>query len=294
MAATLRHAVARGLDDPTGHLEEKEPHPTDTHPLTRQRLAALGRTPEPALLAEVATTPTPEALLRLGAYFAKPDALCRAATDDFLAVARADARVFQEELEAVAAEVGHEELVLHENTRGGDTFVIAGGVLFVLLGLSLMTFDIHGLDTTEERIVGGFAITAGLSLAAHGAALLRRGDRPFLILRRREMMIPGLNTPIAWEHMADLDMTLHQGRVITRLLLPPGALFPARVPGSRRVKLDPKRRIVTLTAGTPHGMKAQDLAELIACYRRAVEARRLLAAEGAPTDPTAGAAGHDV
>ncbi|WP_309228771.1 M48 family metalloprotease, partial [Roseomonas sp. KE2513] len=92
VAATLQHAAERGLDDPAGHLEETQPHPTDTHPPTRQRLSSLDREPSPALLAEAATPPPREALSRLGAYFADPEPLCRAATADFLGSARAEAR----------------------------------------------------------------------------------------------------------------------------------------------------------------------------------------------------------
>lgn len=291
VAATLRHAAARGLDDPAGHLEEEQPHPTDTHPPTRQRLAALGRPPGPELLAAAVAAAPPEALVRLDEYFAEPAELCRAATADFLAVVRRNVQALREELEAAAADVGIEEKVPHENTRGGGMVVAGMGALFALVGLAILALDLPGLDTTEERVLVGTALTLGLALAAYGIVLLRRGDRPFLILRPEEMMIPGLSSPIAWGHVADLDMTLHQGRVTTRLLLPPEAPFPGRPPGSRRVQLDPKRHIVTLTAGMPRGMKAQDFAELIARYRRAGEARRLLAEVRTATSRTAVATG---
>lgn len=280
VAAALRHAVARGLDDPASYLEKEQPHPTDTHPPTRQRLAALGRPPELALLAEAVAPPPPEALARLGAYFAEPNAICRAAADDFLSVMRHHARAYREKLEAAAAEVGPGESVLHENTRGGGMFVIGMGVLFMLAGLTVLALGFRGLDTTEEQGLVGVALAAGAGLVGYGILLMRRGDRPFLILRSEEMVIPGLSAPILWEHVADLDVMLHQGGVVTRLLLLPEAPLPARVPGGRRVKLDAKRRVVTLTAGLPRGMKAPGFGDLIDRYRRAAEARRLLA-EGA-------------
>ena len=289
VAATLHHAIARGLDDPAAHLEEEQPHPTDTHPPTSQRLAALGRPPEATLLAEAAAAPPLDALDWLGAYFAEPAAICYAVTDDFLSMVRRNARAFREELEATVAEVGSEERVLHENTRGGALFIIGMSALFALFGLATLVLDLPGLSPQDERIVAGTALAGGLGLVAYGVVLLRRGDRPFLILRPQEMLIPGLSAPIAWGHVADLDMTLHQGRVVTRMLLSPDAPFPARLSGRRRVKLDPKRRVITLTAGLPRGIEAPDLAELIARYRRAAEARRLLAEERTISSAEAGA-----
>ena len=112
--------------------------------------------------------------------------------------------------------------------------------------------------------------------------LLRRGDRPFLILRPDSLLISGLDRPILWEHVADLDMSVDRGRVSTRILLPSEAPFPARLPRGRRVKLDTRRRIVTFAAAPPRNLKVQSFADLIARYRQADAARRILAQEGRP------------
>ena len=83
MAAILDHVIAHGLDDPAAHLEAEQPHPTDTHPPTRERIGALGRTLDAELLAASAIVPPPHALGQLAAYFADPAGLCLAATADF-------------------------------------------------------------------------------------------------------------------------------------------------------------------------------------------------------------------
>ena len=55
------------------------------------------------------------------------------------------------------------------------------------------------------------------------------------------------------------------------------------------MRLDPKRGIVTLRAALPRGMRAQGFADLVAQYRHAATARRLLAeAESAPPPGPAG------
>ncbi|WP_211257511.1 M48 family metalloprotease [Muricoccus aerilatus] len=280
VAATLRHAAENGLDDPASHLEETQPHPTDTHPPTRQRLSSLGREPMPTLLAEAATPPPPDALSRLSAYFADPEPLCHAATADFLNSARAEAREVHQALEAAATGVAEEPVALHENTRAGAIFLFAFGGILAAAALALLALDVPGVDVTEERIVAGAGGGLGLLLILFGVPLLRRGNKPFLILRPDSLLIAGLDRPILWQHVADLDMSVDRGSVITRILLPPEAPFPARLPRGRRVKLDTKRHIVTFTAAPPRDLKVQGFADLIARYRQADAARRILAEEG--------------
>jgi hypothetical protein len=284
VAASLQHAAARGLDDPSGHLEEAQPHPTDTHPPTRQRLAALGRQPEPALLAEAAAPPAPDALLRLDAYFADPAALCRAATADFLRLARERRLEEHQALQAAAAGVEEAPVALHENTRGGGIFLIAFGALLVAAALFVAAVEVPGVDASGRWVVAGAGGGLGLIFIGFGIPLLRRGDRPFLVLRPDSMLITGLDRPIRWEQVADLDMTMDGGRVLTRILLLPEAPFPARMRGGRRVKLDAKRRIVSFPAAPPRRLKVEGYAELVGRYRQADAARRILEAEqrGAP------------
>ena len=282
VAATLHHAGERGLDDPVRHLEEAQPHPTDTHPPTRQRLSALGREPGPELLAEAAAAAPPDALSRLGAYFAEPEPLCRAATADFVGVARAKAQEAHQALEAAATGVAEEPVALHENTRAGAIFLFTFGGILTAGALALLAMDVPGFDVTEERIVAGAGAALGLFLIVCGLFLRKQGDRPFVVLRPDTLSIGGLDRPIPWNHVADLDMTVDRGRVVTRILLPPGAPFPTRLPRGRRVKLDPKRRILTFTAAPPRHLKVEGFAELIARYRQADAARRVLAGQARP------------
>nr|WP_245214805.1 M48 family metallopeptidase [Pararoseomonas indoligenes] len=286
--ATFRLAAERGLDDSAKYLEEEQPHPTDTHPPTRQRIAALGREPDAALLAEASAAPPPEAMDRLGALFAAPEALCRAATEDFLAAVHSNLRARQDALKEAAAGVAPEAAVLGENTRGGGIFLLCFGAILLAAILFVMAVEVPGFGTQEKGIICGSAGVLALGFGIAGYLMLRRHDRPFLVLRPETMEIPGLDRPIAWADIADLDMTLDRGAIVTRILLPPEAPFPARLPGAgRRVKLDVKQRIVTLRSGLPRGLKAQGLAELIGRYRQADLARRLLAEETAGRNETA-------
>lgn len=284
VAATLDRVAEHGLDSPADHLEERQPHPTDTHPTTRQRLDALGREVTPALLAAAAAPPPPDAASRLSAYFADPGSLCRAATEDFLAAAGEDAQASREMLEAAAAGIGTEAVVLHENSRGGGLFLIGFGGILAAAALVLVAIGLPAREGREAWIAVAGGGGLGLVFLAFGIGMLRRGDKPFLVLRPEAMAIAGLDRPIAWEHALDLEMSMHQGRIVTRILLPPEAPFPARAPGGRRVKLDPRRRSVTFAAGPPRGLKAQGFADLVWRYRQAAMARQILAKEGAAGD----------
>lgn len=277
VAAILDHTIARGLDDPAAHLEAEQAHPTDTHPPTRERVAALGRPLDAALLAAAATVPPPHALGQLAAYFADPAALCREATADFVGAVRAHDAALRAHLEATVAEVGTDDRVLRENSRPGAFVLIVGGFLFAAGAAGLATFGLRGLSAGDVRLVASAALAMGGLLAGFGGLRLWRGERTTLILRPDSLSVPGLDRAIPWDDVADLDMTAGQNRIVTRLLLPPDAAFPRRVPGGRLVKLDGKRRIVSITTPLPRKTTPQAFADLVALYRQAAGARRVLA-----------------
>lgn len=99
----------------------------------------------------------------------------------------------------------------------------------------------------------------------------------FLVLRLDALGIPDLDGPIRWANLADVDLRTTNNRVTLRLLLAPHAPTMRRLAGACRVRLDAGPGIVTVAAVLPRPMRPHDLAALVARYRRAAEARRLLA-----------------
>ncbi len=281
VAAILDHVRAQGLD-PAAYLDAEQPHPTDTHPPTIQRLLALDRPPTPATLAEAAALPGADALAGLAAYVADPAGLCRQATADFLDIVRADRRAYRAALASVAAAVEGEDRALHENTRVAVVLAV-GAVLSGLLGSALLAFGLPDLPVGDQQILAGAVLVFVPVLALWAAMAWRRCRGAFLLLRPDAMCITALDRPIAWDDIADLDMMLSRGTLSTRILLPPGAPFPGRRPGARGVRLDPQQRIVTLRARLPPGMTGQGFAALIGRYRQAAAARALLAAQAEQT-----------
>lgn len=277
VAAVIDHAAAVGLDDPAVHLETEQAHPTDTHPPTRQRIAALGQTLDQTLLAAAATPPTPEALEILSTYFADPAALCRAATADFLAAVHARKAAVRAHLEATAAEIGSQPRVLRTNHRSrGLVLAVAGGV-FAAAALALALLGIPGASPYELKVALVTVAIIAAVFGGGGALILLRQEPISLILEAEGLKAPGLEQTIAWDDIADLDMLASSGHIVTRLLLMPSAPWPQRSRGRHGVKLDPKHRIVTLSVGLPRKMKPQDFANLIGLYQAAHQARKLLA-----------------
>ncbi|WP_244276557.1 M48 family metallopeptidase [Methylobacterium indicum] len=284
VAAVLDRAVAEGLDDPSAHLAAGQAHPTDTHPPTGERLAALGRAVDPALVSAAGMAPPPHALGQLAAYFADPAGLCRAASADFLGAVRARDAAFRADLEATVAEIGTGERVLRAHHRPRGLVFVVAGLLFAAIALAVAAFGVPGILPRDGTIVAAAACALAVLMGGAGALILSRGTPVTLVLSPEGLASPGLDRAIAWDDIADLDMTISHAGVVTRVLLPPAAPFPGRRPGRHGVTLDPKRRIVTLAVPMPRGMKPQGFADLIAAYRAATEARRILAA-AAPSAP---------
>ncbi|WP_245504185.1 M48 family metallopeptidase [Lichenihabitans psoromatis] len=288
VAAVLDHAIARGLDDPAAHLEAEQTHPTDTHPTTRDRLAALGCPPSPERLDAARAAPPREALGKLAAYFDDPVGLCQAATADFLAAVRQNDDALQAHLAATAAKVDADDRVLTVNKRPqGYVLLVSGGVM-IGVSLILLVTDVPGLGAGELRLVAATSATLGALLAGFGLFCLWQGERTSLVFGRDALTVPGLDRPIAWDDIADLDLACDYNRMTTRLLLRPGSPLPERVTRARNVKLDPKQRIVTLKTILPGKMKPQEFADLLGRYQHAAEARRRLAALNAAPHVLAG------
>ncbi|GGF54209.1 peptidase M48 [Azorhizobium oxalatiphilum] len=278
VAVTVEHVTARGADDPTPHLGQRQPHPTDTHPPTAQRIAALGREVTPAAIAEATAPPAPDALARLAAYFAAPEALARTATARFLGTLRQDLDAHRDALQAVADEVRVEPLPLYENSRVGAIFLFVFGGLFIAAGLSLaIVGQVPGTSASQTLLIAALGAGLGLIFALAGIPLLMRGKKPFLILERDALVHPGLDRPIPWAEMSGLGYQNDKGNLVILVEIAPDAPFPAKVKGARRIKLNAKKRLITIRAIPPRVLKLQGAVDVIDSYARAAQARRVLA-----------------
>ncbi len=163
---------------------------------------------------------------------------------------------------------------------------VAGGQ-FSAAALALALLGIPRASPYELNVALVTVMTIAAVFGGLGALFLLRQEPVSLILDAEGLKAPGLEQTIAWDHIADLDMLVSTGHMVTRLLLMPAAPWPQRAPGRHGVRLDPKQRIITLSIGLPRKMKPQDFANLIGRYQAAHQARQLLAERdrARPTPP---------
>ncbi|ATY30763.1 peptidase M48 [Sphingomonas psychrotolerans] len=283
IAATVEQARTHGLDDPSG-IEEQQPHPTDTHPPRHQRLAALGVTPGPALLAEVTTPPAEDAMARISALFAAPEQLFRDLTADFTGGARETHRAHRESLETAAGAVATEAVEVRDSTKAGGWALLVGGLIFAAMAIGIkieesqLPSDIRSLTLIAAGIALVFLVIA--------VALLIRGEKPFVTLHPDRIVLDGVDRPLLWREIEQVGYQVAGGANSNGLrfsvFLNPDAPLPGRGKGARRAKINRKKHGIEIASRRLRNkMTAQAFADLIEQYRMADHARRLLAQQDA-------------
>jgi len=288
LPAILRAAAERGLDDPRIHLEEQQPHPTDTHPPTSQRIAALGLLtpsgPDAEVLAHATRPVLPGEPTALDACFADPGAIGRLLTEDFAGALQQHEAAVAEALERAAAAVqAEDEREIFENTAAASwVFFVLGGILVCMgaVGMALWLTAELGIETVLSSMI----ILTGLPMLVAALFFRRRGRRPVMVLTPTGFRSPGLADEVPWLDIA--DFTVFTGNALRlEFLIALGRPMPRSI--SRRAKVDASGRTVTLPSYGLRGLKPAAYAELLGTYWRAAIARAELAQRRAATPATA-------
>lgn len=286
----LSRAGAVGFADPSRHLEDRQPHPTDSHPPTRQRIEALGVPLDATLLAE-ASRPVQQA----DAAFADslfPDwpALRRRLGDDILAVARQHDRKRQAQLEQAATAIV-EDIPIHE--RGGRLVTLGIGIPGVMLIVSALVLAwvpfgsvwVSGNDVWVAVAAAGVIGLLGASfivLAAYRHKRVRSG--PFLVVGPQGFHCRGIDGAIPWSAVQNIQVMV--GRAyITTFTFVSGASLPAQLSHRWTVKLDRRHNQLRLKGYMPAGLKPQAYLDLLNSALRAYRAQKLLREREAAAKP---------
>ncbi|ONG50086.1 hypothetical protein BKE38_19460 [Pseudoroseomonas deserti] len=283
LAEMLAAAAERGLDDPSRHLEDRQPHPTDTHPPDSQRLASLGQAVTPALLAR-ATRPVAAAEAGLEHAFADAPALMRQLSDELIQRLRSQHAAVAEALQEAAGAVQQEARLLYPNTRA-QGFLLGGvGVFFALgaLACTAIWLGLFGLHSGDRAVpVAGVALVLlALLMFFAGWLQVRRARRPFLRLTPDGFGVPD-GPEIPWLHVADLGFTMANGRLRSNFLIRPRLPLPPKLGHGMRLGSHNGLREVALHSYAAQGLKPQDYADLVVTYWRAAQARAELAERAA-------------
>ncbi len=149
----IRDVKSQGVGDPRAHLEDEQPHPTDSHPTTSQRLAALGVEVDAALLAAAGDLTGSALLQELDLYETTDPGSSQdttAATKEARSALGLEAEFILAADESMVKEIaalrrpageGLETLFLYE---GSPLFVVAAFVIGIIASLSAV--GLAGID----------------------------------------------------------------------------------------------------------------------------------------------------
>ncbi|QEE41341.1 MULTISPECIES: M48 family metallopeptidase [unclassified Methylobacterium] len=280
VAGVLDAIPVAGFPEPGAHLDDRQAHPTDTHPSDRQRIAALGVPLDAELFARAARPLTVGDRAWPAALVADWTGLCRWLSVDFLTGAREHRAAERVYLEETAAAVPVEETVVHEN---GAPMVWTMGVLALLFagaGAALLLYPralgvAH--DALAQQILGA-AAAAGVAWAGIYAGLVhRRGRTPLLVLTPDVLRSPLLDSAVAWKDVADFQVT-HGKRLTLTLALTPDATLPRTKRLFSQAGVSRRRRHVCVQSLGSRGLKPDAFAALVGRYLAASRARVHLSA----------------
>ncbi len=282
VAAAIAHARAVGLGDPAAALEQRQPHPTDSHPPSGQRLEALGVGVTEALLTRAArpvpagTTAFAETLFRDWA------GTCAAVSEDALGLAASGHAEHTLRLREAAGQPTEAVVeVLGDWRRPAAIWCVAG---CVLLGTGLVFLRAVLLPSAADaaRDAASWLAAAGLP-AAGAAALLRTAmlwrsrATPLITLQAEGFLCRGLDRMVPWIGVERLSLTRQRSTHVF-IHLKDTTRLPRRMVGWG-VLVHGRRRVVTMLGVRPRDLTPDGFVELLHRYWSAAVARAALAGE---------------
>ncbi|PVZ56476.1 peptidase M48 [Pseudomonas sp. B1(2018)] len=284
--SVLQELAAQPLTLPEEEMAASLPHPSDTHPSNRERLASLQVTVEEAVSRGTRPIIAAQASAAMDHYFADPQALRARITEDFLGhYVEQDAAVVQE----LRSHAGNamEEVRLHEGARLRGWITLGCLSLFMVLGLGLLILPyllpqvFVDADSTM-KLVGILLLISMAFLLPLSLRMLTRANKTALLLTPEHFVFANFKAPLPIQHVADFGLQVGHG-VHLNLLLEDDAPMPelaSRSFFSPDAKLNRKKRWVQLQllqiCRDDKKLKDQELADLIGTYLNAGTARHLL------------------
>jgi Zn-dependent protease with chaperone function len=284
--SVVQELAAQPLTLPEEEMATSLPHPSDTHPSNRERLASLQVTVEEAVSRGTRPIIAAQACAAMDHYFADPQALRARITEDFLGhYVEQDAAIVQE----LRSHAGNatEEVRLHEGARLRGWITLGCFSFFMLLGLGLLVLpyllpQVFVDANSTMKLVGILLLICMAFLLPLSLRMLTRANKTALLLTPEHFVFANFKAPLPIQHVADFGLQVGQG-VHLNLLLEDDAPMPelaSRSFFSPDAKLNRKKRWVQLhllqICRDDKKLKDQELADLIGTYLNAGTARHLL------------------
>ena len=280
--------AAKGMTDPSEHLDQRQAHPTDTHPELAERLAALGVPVSPELLARAMDAQGSPLLQEFGLEQGAPAAGSRtlagavapaavvdmnaALQNELSSAAAANRSAKLVELREIAA-LATPETVIHERS----VFMMG---LFCFLALACfggaVALFIAGLHTA----IGAGVLAGGVVCLWVARLFWRDGQSPAMVLQPAGVRLFNAQQLLPWSAIDDFQFNQANHMLTVIMALEPGVQPPAMGVGKRRAQFQKKKqRVVVMLKGVKK-MKNQAFAELLVNQWRAYYARQELARMG--------------
>lgn len=278
----------QGLSDPAQHLEDAQPHPTDSHPTVRQRLEALGVEADAAFMAKAQSREGSTLLRELGLTEEQTSgsegcadspnpSLSRALEAEFTQMAKDNVESQIGALQQAAA-LGTERREFWEGGVVGLTALIIVGV--ILLGVGFLGF-MEGLSNNTFLL--WLLPLGGLGMLGYAVYFSKRRKKPFIIFTGQGFLVADLTSEIPWTAVDDYGITVNtQNGFTTSVVIDMEMADGCEVPnfsGDRRIKYKKKESTLRITIGNLRGrMTVEEFSEQLATHWHGGLARARLAA----------------
>jgi Zn-dependent protease with chaperone function len=293
----IQHVSDKGLDDPREHLEDEQPHPTDSHPTTRQRLEALGVPADSSLFADARTTACSPLLQDLGLVSAadlgaQPHATAGQQVDQHANndAASSLSRSLETEFSQAADDSRAKEVAsLREiAAHGREVLPICDAhwrvTWLVLLGVGALALAVTSITKGGDwRAIVGLGAVGVLALVM-GLRSWRKGKMPMATFTEQGFQFSNLAAPVPWTAVTDYSMFItsyngiRTGAVLT-IQLDKDFAVPAHQK-FRKAKYIAKKHEVRVSALSFRDMSPQVLGKTFFTYWHGGMARARLAELG--------------
>ncbi|MEK1930015.1 MAG: M48 family metalloprotease [Pararhizobium sp.] len=279
VAAIAQQAARDGLADTTAHLNDRQYHPTDSHPPTIQRIEALGIALDQSILDHATRRPDLEAPSFGSKAFANWDGFCRALSSDFTSEAQGAHAQYRLTLEKAAEAVDVEEVVLFNNAKPMVWTLGISAILFAIVGVAGLVFSQalgFGHDPWAQTLISVVCSTVAVAFLSYAWVLHRDSRAPLMVLTPDHLVSYRLREPIEWASIENYAVYADH-RFALCLTLDEASPLPTKLGFALYTKVHRRRRLVTLGALGIRGVKPQEFSDLIGRYVQAAHARRQLA-----------------
>ncbi len=248
--------------DPAAQLDDRAPHPTDTHPPDRQRIETAGVPINAALMARAARPVSPAEFAVVQGLFQYWEGLSKDISAGLQDEARQMLAKYREHLQTVAGRTDPAVTVLHESLLRPTLLLTVLGLVCLVVAVGCILSAHYGGEQDRQawRLLTGIAVfgTIGFSFVLSWIVRLWRGrHQPYLVLSAEGVVSPGFAGTLRWLDIQAISVSALPARIELKLYR--GAPLPTRTRRIRRLQHDVRQHGLQFAGMLPRDMSAAAL-----------------------------------